>query len=200
MEMNVKLVDMVKVASRGMECQVDIGKLSADIVAKLVIHGLVQKVADNAASAGTLAGESHFGKAKKDVPAGDWKAWAESERGKKAAGDIALSAMETARDALYKGEWSVRGEATAVKSFADPVEALAWANVKTALFARIKAVTKLAKFKDLAAHEKSAKFFQVKGDVIAWNDSAVKEWAEPKWEEYLASAREALAETDDMDI
>lgn len=200
MEMNIKLVEMVTVASRGMECRVDMSKLSADIVAKLVIHGLVQKVADNAASAGTLAGESHFGKAKKDVAKGDWTAWAESDRGKKAAGDIALAAMESARDTLYAGEWSIRGEGTTVKAFVDPVEQLAWVTVKNDLFARIKKVTGLAKFKDLAAHEKSGKFFAVKGDVVAWNDAAVKEWAEPKWAEYIARAKESLDEVDGMDI
>lgn len=45
------------VASRGKVVTVDIAKLSPDIVAKLVLHGLTQKVADAAAGAKKAAGD-----------------------------------------------------------------------------------------------------------------------------------------------
>lgn len=54
---NITLPTSFDVASRGMSVTVDLSKLSPEIVAKLVLHGLTQKVADAAAGAGKVAGD-----------------------------------------------------------------------------------------------------------------------------------------------
>lgn len=56
-------------------CTVDLAALSADIVAKLAVHGLQQKIAD-AASGATTLDEAHASmqKAAAAILAGDWSA------------------------------------------------------------------------------------------------------------------------------
>lgn len=73
------------VTSRDKHVEIDISKLSAEIIAKLAIHGLTQKVADAAASAKKLAEEN----------GGD-------------PADIAKERMAAVVDQLVKGEWTTR--------------------------------------------------------------------------------------------
>lgn len=57
MEMKINLPATHEVSSRGKTVTVDLAKLSADMIAKLALHGLTQKVADAAAGAKKAAGE-----------------------------------------------------------------------------------------------------------------------------------------------
>lgn len=57
MEMNVNLPATHEVSSRGKTVTVDVAKLDADMIVKLALHGLTQKVADAAAGAKKAAGE-----------------------------------------------------------------------------------------------------------------------------------------------
>lgn len=81
----IELPETVSVASRGVSVEVETGKLSPEIIAELVQHGLTQKVADAASAAKSVAEE-----AGEEVEA------------------VTESLMTKARDGLYAGEWSRR--------------------------------------------------------------------------------------------
>lgn len=57
MNIKIELPDTYTVTSRGVEVPVAVGKLSADIIARLAMHGLQQKVADAASGAAKLEGD-----------------------------------------------------------------------------------------------------------------------------------------------
>lgn len=57
METKINLPATHEVSSRGKTVTVDLAKLSPDMIAKLALHGLTQKVADAAAGAKKAAGE-----------------------------------------------------------------------------------------------------------------------------------------------
>jgi len=57
METKLNLPETHEVSSRGKTVTVDLAKLDADMIAKLALHGLTQKVADAAAGAKKAAGE-----------------------------------------------------------------------------------------------------------------------------------------------
>lgn len=95
MEMKVNLPATHEVSSRGKTVTVDMSKLDADMIAKLALHGLTQKVADAAAGAKKAAGEDASDETIADtgyqlmdavakrLESGDWGA----ERGGGAASD-----------------------------------------------------------------------------------------------------------------
>lgn len=82
----IELADSHVVTSRGKHVTIDVTKLSADIVARLVTHGLTQKVADAAASAKNAAGEGATDEA---------------------IADAGLALMSKVADSLMAGEWGV---------------------------------------------------------------------------------------------
>lgn len=98
----ISLPESVVVESRGARCVVDVTALSADIVARLVEHGLTQKVADSAAPALADAGF-------KGVKFGDL-----SDAEKEKVRDIATSSMGGVRDQLLRGVWTERKAADGV--------------------------------------------------------------------------------------
>lgn len=85
MKVSIELADAIGVSSRERTVTVDVTKLTADIIAKLVVHGLTQKVADAASGAKKIAEESG-----NDV------------------GDVTESLMAKAVESLLAGEWSTR--------------------------------------------------------------------------------------------
>ena len=95
MEIKVELPKEVTVSSRERSVHIDTASLSADIIAKLAIHGLTQKVADAASGAKKVAEET-----KSDV------------------GDTTVAMMQKAVDSLLAGEWSTRtaGEGVSVET------------------------------------------------------------------------------------
>lgn len=92
----IELIDSHVVSSRNVNVAIDISKLSPEIVAKLVLHGLTQKVGDSAASALKDAGFS--GTAFKDL----------TEAEQATVATKAREAMEATRDQIMAGEWTTR--------------------------------------------------------------------------------------------
>lgn len=92
----IELPETFAVTSRDIWTEVRFGGLSAEIVAKLVMHGVTQKVGDSAASAMKDAG---FEGRKFPELADDEKAKVR---------DVAKSAMNGTIEALMRGEWSER--------------------------------------------------------------------------------------------
>jgi hypothetical protein len=194
-QVTIEIPASVMVESRGRGVMVDTAQLSLDIIAKLVVHGLTQKVADSASGAGGAAVAEKFGAGWASVAKADRVEWLKSDAGQKLAGDHAVPAMQAAVDSLYKGEWTIKGASVAMPK-GDPAEELALANAKVDLLAKIKAVTGLKKFADFAAHDKAGKYFVIKGDVPAWNDKAVIDWAGDRWADYIAKATDMLSGDD----
>lgn len=192
------------IESRGRTLTVDMAKLSADIIAKLVTHGLTQKIADNAASAGTIAGENFFGKMKSQVPRADWDSYAKGDKGKAAAGEIALAAMTTALEALYAGQWSNRGTGTTARASVDPVLALALSTAKGVLTAHFKKLTGAAKFADFVKDARIRPYFTEVSDKLAWDDDKVSEWMDMQKasgkRDFMAEADASLNAADDIMI
>jgi hypothetical protein len=87
----IELPATFDIAARGKSVTVDTSKLTDDIIAKLVLHGLTQKVADAAASAKKVAEES----------GGD-------------ASDIGKGMMQAVVTALEAGQWGTRQPGAAV--------------------------------------------------------------------------------------
>ncbi len=90
---------------------------------------------------------------------------------------------------------------------ADPVEALAIKNAKTALGAMFQTLTGKRKIADFAAHEKAAPFFRETGGTLAWDEAHVSAWmakqAENGKRDFRADAMATLngvADLDDLDL
>lgn len=75
----------------GVSIEIDIAKLSPEIIANLIRHGLTQKIGDAAAASAKLAAESNLPQS-----------------------DVALSLMSKVRDALLAGDWGVTRAAIGV--------------------------------------------------------------------------------------
>lgn len=92
----IELPATYAVTSRDVGVEVKVGDLSADIIAKLALHGLTQKVADSAAGALKDAGFEKM----KFADLGD------ADKAK--VREHAKAAMQAVADALAKGEWTER--------------------------------------------------------------------------------------------
>lgn len=163
--MNINLPATHVVTSRDRNVEVDISKLSAEIIARLALHGLTQKVADSAASA--LADAGFEGLSFKDL----------ADAGKDKVRDAAQAAMVATIEALVKGEWTERKAAAAV----DPVVARIRKLLGEVLRGTQAAVWK-AKFKDLEAAERATAldaFFAAQDDATqaAFKQQATEELA-----------------------
>jgi hypothetical protein len=95
------------VTSRDKNVEIDLASLSPEIIGRLALHGLTQKVADSAASA--MADAGFAGQSFKELPDAD----KEKVRG------FAVEAMRATADSLIKGEWTERKAAESV----DPLTA-----------------------------------------------------------------------------
>lgn len=118
------------VASRKVNVEIDLSKISADIAMKLMLHGLTQKVSDSAASAMADAGLK--GLKFDELPTED--------QGK--VQDFARKAMLATIESLIAGEWSERVAGESV----NPV--VARIRVKFGALLRDKAKAKWAEIKD----------------------------------------------------
>lgn len=102
MNITITLPESYGIASRDTGVNVALDKLSAEIIAKLALHGLTQKVSDSAASA--LADAGFEGLRYKDL----------TEENKAKVGEHAKTAMLATVESLIKGEWSERRAAESV--------------------------------------------------------------------------------------
>ena len=105
---NIDLPNDYAVTSRDTFVSVDVAKLTPEIIAKLALHGLTQKVGDSAASAMADAGFKGMKFADLD----------ETQQASVQA--LAKAAMAATVEALVKGEWTERREGAAS---VDPVVA-----------------------------------------------------------------------------
>lgn len=121
----------VVITSRARSVTVDVEKLSAEIITKLIVHGLTQKVADAASGAKAIADKESL-----DV------------------GDVTESLMQKAADALLAGEWSSRSAGEAV-SEETKVQRLVTRNMVKAKFGAKS--PEWAKFTGLSDDEQDAK-------------------------------------------
>lgn len=125
------------VESRGVFTTVELGKLSADIIGRLALHGLGQKIGDSAASAMADAGFKGMKFADLD----------EAQQASVRA--LAKAAMDATLEALVKGEWTERKAGESV----DPVAMRVRSLVGTWLRANAKEVW-AKNFKDLEAADR----------------------------------------------
>lgn len=202
---NITLPSRHDVSSREVSVAVDVTKLSADIIAKLALHGLTQKIADAASGAAGDACAQHFGAGWKEIAKADRAAWLATDGGKASVAEFTRSAMESALETLLAGDWSARGEGGGTAPV-DPVANLAHTNAKADLLAVFKAKTGKKKMADIAATGPAlGKYFVTKGDVVAWNETEVRAYidrmADSGKRDYMAEARMALegaSEVDDL--
>jgi len=125
----------VDLSSRGKSVSIDLGKLSPEIIQRLVIHGVTQKVVDAAAGAKKLAQENLGANA------------TDEEIDAKAA-DFGKQLMQKVVDNLLAGNWGVsRGENIAV----DPLTA----EIRSLLRPSIKAKLGAEKWKALESDERN---------------------------------------------
>lgn len=136
-EFTITLPATYAVESRGVFTGADIGKLSAEIVGKLALHGLTQKIGDSAASAMADAGFKGMKFADLD------------DAQKTAVRALAKAAMDGTLAALVAGEWSERVAGESV----DPVQGRVRAIVGAWLRENAKDVW-VKNFKDLDAKER----------------------------------------------
>jgi hypothetical protein len=196
MEMN--LLAGYEVVRSGAMVTLDPSKVNETMLLALLAHGIAAKVGDSAASASAFAGESHFGKPKKECNQADWKAWQTSTQGAKAIAEIAQGAMESVIAALESGNWSQAGTGgPRMARLPDDVQ-IAIKAAKVDLVILFKRVTGQSKLAEFAAHEKMAPFF-TEGDkgAVGWNDATCVAWIEKQkatgGRDYLAEAQRGLA-------
>ncbi len=201
---DITLNKSYEVTRNGATVEFDPSKVSKELLGAIFAHGLAAKVGDAAASATAIAGESKFGKPKKEVNASDWKAWVDSPAGEKAIGEIAQEAMAGVLDALYEGNWTQRGGGVSRARLPDDM-ALAVRNAKADLLVMFKRLTGKGKIADMVDHKKIAPYFNTAGDNVVWLDESVQAWIEKQAEagkrDYVAEAKAALSvDLDDLDL
>lgn len=106
MTLSITLPASITVTTRGVSVDVPVDKLSADLVAKLALHGLVQKISDAAAGALRAA----LPKVLEDATLDQAKAWGKENAA--AVDATAKGLMQKAVDAIAAGTWSTRAAGT----------------------------------------------------------------------------------------
>lgn len=186
-----------EVTRSGATVKLDLAQLGPDMQQALLAHGIAAKVGDAAASASAIAGESHFGKPKKECNLADWKAWQGSDRGVKAIAEIAQSAMDGVLEALYANNWSQASKGGPRRASLPNDMAMAVRSAKQDLLVLFRKLTGQSKIADLATHEKVAPYFQTDTDKTVWEDAKVVEWikaqAEAGKRDYVAEAKAVLS-------
>tara|TARA_R110000851_G_scaffold99146_1_gene214105 strand:+ start:250 stop:864 length:615 start_codon:yes stop_codon:yes gene_type:complete len=196
--MELTLLNEYDVTRSGATVKLDPSKLNETMILALLAHGIAAKVGDSAASASAFAGESHFGKPKKECNLADWKAWQASPQGVKAIKEIAEGAMQSVLTALEAGNWSQAGTGgPRVARLPDDVT-IAVKAAKVDLIILFKRVTGQSKLAEFMAHEKMEPFFTESDDgKVAWNDATCVQWIEKQkasgGRDYLAEAQSSLS-------
>jgi len=135
MHVKIELPETIAITSRGVEVSLDLSKLSPDIVARLVIHGATQKVADAASGAAKLVSDEVT------------------------IEQATESLMTKARDALVAGEWSQRSGGGGV----DEETRIARIVVRNAIKAKFGSKSpEWAKFTGLSDAEQIAKLDEIR--------------------------------------
>lgn len=193
---------VVHIVAQGVEVQLDLTKLSPDILRSLLAHGAGQKVRDAAANSTAQAVESEFGVgATTKHP--DAKAWLETAGAQKKVQDIARAMMEKAMEGLYAGNWVSR-QGSGLRIEADPVAKLAHEKAKARLMAAIfRPFAEAAKIKPTleqlhgCGQAKVSAFFTLKAKKAVWDESAVGAWIKAQADagktDYMELARAELA-------
>ena len=159
MEIKIELGDSIAVTSRERSVTVDVTKLSADIIAKLVIHGLTQRVADAASGAKKVAEESNT-----DI------------------GNTTVAMMQKAVDSLLAGEWSTRTASEGVSIEARVARQITRQLVKAKFGGKS---PEWAKFTGLSDEEQNAKL----GAWFAANEAKLKPEVDAELERRKAAAK-----------
>lgn len=198
MSINVQVAtQIVEVNSRGRAVKVDLTKLSNDILANLLTHGLIQKVGDAASAAKKQAILDTFGD---DFNQADAQKWSESEAGERAISDKAQAMMEKAVDALLEGRWAIR-EGTGTVSRWTPTQDKALEMARNDLLAKFKAAAQHKGIKATMANfiklsPAVAKYFTEKAGKPVWDDKAVMAYIDAQASagtiDYMAKAAKEL--------
>lgn len=102
MNVKIELPATYAIVSRSVGVEADLSKLSAEIIAKLALHGLTQKVADSAAGAMAACGHGK---------SGDGKSFADLTKDEAAKVEAwGKDAMAETLASLVAGNWSERRE------------------------------------------------------------------------------------------
>lgn len=196
--MQITIQDIFEVTRNGATVKLDATKLNETMLGAIFAHGVAAKVGDAAAAATTIAGESHFGKPKKQVAKGDWDAWKDSPKGTKAIADLSATMMQAVIDSLEEGNWTQRGTGVSRVAVNDETS-IALRNAKADLLIIFKKVTGQGKIAAMVDHEKVAPFFNTSGDNVVWNDEIVMAWIGKqvdKGKDYIAEAKATLEAMD----
>ncbi len=126
----IELSSTLIITSRGQECAVDMGALPQEIVERLIMHGLTQKIADAASGAAKDSANEDETKAN------------------------TLAMMNKAADALIAGEWGKTRGASGVDEFTTVARQIMRQSVKAKFGAKS---TEWATFTGLADDEQAAK-------------------------------------------
>lgn len=108
MTLSITLPASITVTTRGVSVDVSIASLSADLVAKLALHGLVQKISDAAAGALRVA----LPKSMEESTLAEAKAWGKENAA--TVDETAKGLMQKAVDAIIAGTWSTRAVGSGV--------------------------------------------------------------------------------------
>lgn len=173
------------VESRGIRVEIDPAKIPADVLTQVIYHGLKQKVSDAAANASAIIWQDVKGKDAPKPSRDQMAAFAETNA--KAIGDQTLAMMQKALDALYAGQWQVRGEGGGTVTRMSDQARIAVDYAKAdlaALFAKaLPGKTKPTASDFAALGGKVAEFFKANEKRPTWNDERVLA--------YIASQKEA---------
>lgn len=199
--MQLNIQETFEIVRNGASAKLDATRVPQEMLAAIFAHGVAAKIGDAAASATTVAGESHFGKPKKDVNRADWAAWKDSPKGQAAIRELSASVMQGVIDTLMEGNWTQRGTGLSRAKLPDD-KALAVKTAKQDLSILFKKITGLVKIADMVNHEKVAQFFDKEN---AWDDEKVIQWIDKQKaggkRDYLAEAQAALAvDASDLDL
>lgn len=136
MNIKIELPASFTVMSRGVACEVSIGDLSADIIARLALHGLHQKVADAASNAKAIADEA-----------------------KAPVADVTANLMAGARDGLVAGTWTQRTSGAGVDERTRVARSVVHAAVKAKFGAKSPDWATFTGLDDAAQNEKLDAWF-----------------------------------------
>jgi len=166
----------VLVLSREVLCAVDTTVLSVEVLARALVHGLTQKVADGASGA---SGEAAFAALGENATKQEVKEWSMNPINKKAVQAMTEAGMEAVKDKIEQGLWL----ATRRKVSADPVAALAISNADDDIKRTL--TDKLGNAKTLTGLDKETRRAKVLAYIAAQHDAGGVD--------YMANAVDELA-------
>jgi len=141
----IDIPETIVVNSRKQACMVETALLPLTMIARAVVHGITQKVADAASGASGEAAANALGE---DASKGEVKEWTMAPANLAAIQALTCSSMEAARDKLEAGQWVIARKHVSLDPVMELAMKLADADICRNLVARdgnAKALTGLAK-------------------------------------------------------